>query len=146
MLAEELKLNPIFRAPEEYDVYKMDEEAPKKINKQKRKERITVHNDEYGEQMLQQFKNNDKTSAIEIDKTFKAKQRNWEFEKALVVQATAYLEKVVDRRNPDVEEKALTVRKAVGESHAQLYREGFRKEVETRFGKSHLYGEAVKKN
>jgi hypothetical protein len=85
MLAEELKLNPIFRAPEEYDVYKMDEEAPKKINKQKRKERITAHNDEYGEQMLQQFKNNDKTSAIEIDKTFKAKQRNWEFEKALVV-------------------------------------------------------------
>lgn len=33
MLQEELKLNPIFRAPEEYDVYKLDEEKPARINK-----------------------------------------------------------------------------------------------------------------
>jgi hypothetical protein len=44
---------------------------------------------------------------------------------ALIVQATTYLEKVVDRRNPDAVEKALTVRNAVGEAHAALYRENF---------------------
>jgi hypothetical protein len=47
MLAEELKLNPIFRAPEEYDIYKMDEEAPKKIFK--RKPGLSRPNDSYGE-------------------------------------------------------------------------------------------------
>jgi hypothetical protein len=35
------------------------------------------------------------------------------------------LEKVVDRRNPDAIEKSLTVRKAVGEAHAALYKEGY---------------------
>jgi hypothetical protein len=47
MLAEELKLNPIFRAPEEYDVYKMDEELPKK--RYKKKAGLTVPNEAYGE-------------------------------------------------------------------------------------------------
>ena len=35
MLTEEMKSNPTFRAPEEYDVYHLKEEEPKRINKKR---------------------------------------------------------------------------------------------------------------
>ena len=123
MLAEELKLNPIFRAPEEYDVYKMDQELPKK--RYKRKPGKTEPNLGYGEQMLLEFNSRDKSSTHEILKQSMERKLQKEFERAMVVQAKHYLEKVVDRRNPDAIEKAITVRRAVGEAHAALYKEGF---------------------
>jgi hypothetical protein len=52
MLQEELKLNPIFRSPEEYDIYKLSEEAPKKVFKIKNKGKKIV-DDKYGANMLE---------------------------------------------------------------------------------------------
>lgn len=74
--------------------------------------------------MLAQFKENDDVAG-DIRSKMNEKKRQQEFEVAMIKEATTYLEKVVDRRNPDAKEKALTVRTAVGEAHAALYQGGF---------------------
>ena len=73
MLTEELKLNPIFRAPEEYDVYKLNEEKPARINKAPHRG-LCKKNDDYGAQMLEQFRSKD-NSTLEITRKVKEKQR-----------------------------------------------------------------------
>jgi hypothetical protein len=75
--------------------------------------------------MLAEFERKDQSSTFEISRRATEKKKQTAFELALIVQATSYLEKTVDRRNPDAVEKALTVRNAVGEAHAALYREGY---------------------
>ena len=99
MVKEEFKENQVFRYPEEYDVYREADEAPKKIPSGARG--LQKPDFAAGEAKLEGFKKTDATlERAERERKLLARRAELALEKALIEEAQAYLprtKKIADR-------------------------------------------------
>ena len=102
MVEQEFKDNQTFRYPEEYDIYKVADEKPKKLLAKPTGKKAGLHMPDYsaGEKDLEVFKRSDALDQQKVkEKRIIKNKALREFDEAMIEQAQLYLDDANDRMN-----------------------------------------------